>query len=113
MRKVTTIFLNSNSSNPLAVEISIIGEKENMQWSWSYDINRIELVIGDKEGIDITKQVNNRALALITSQIDDEQDQIIEALEENKAPNKDSLFEMACNITRQHAKIHYGIDLNH
>lgn len=112
MNKVITIFINSDTSNPISVDAVISAEKENGSWSWSIDeLKRVGFVIGDKEEIDITKLLTKKAVSLLTSQVADQDDQIIEALEERKAPKKDSLFELACNITRQHAKIHYGIDL--
>jgi hypothetical protein len=120
-KKISTIFINNDTSNPISVDCTVVGEKENGMWSWSIEnITRIGLVVSDKEEIDITKQIfsNKRALALITSQAASEEDQCIDILTDEPDVNpiieekKDSLFEMACNITRAHAKAFYGIDLN-
>lgn len=82
-----TIFINNDTSNPLAVECQISGEKE-ISWSWSIDkIISIEMMVSNKVGVDITKNIlrDRRSEALILSQVSDEEDQIIEALEESIA----------------------------
>lgn len=86
MRKITTIFINNETSNPISVDCTVSGE--NGDYSIE-DITRVGLVVGDKEEIDITKQVlsNKRALALITSQAADETDQIEEILTDNVDEN--------------------------
>jgi hypothetical protein len=122
MRKITTIFINNDTSNPISVDVVIAGEKHALNvWDWAIEkVTRVGLVIGDKEEIDITNKVlsNPRALALITAQAASEDDQVIDALEGSKDENvaveekQDSLFEMMADITRAHAKAVYGIDLN-
>jgi hypothetical protein len=87
MRKQTTVFINNNTSNPIAVECMIRGQKENGSWYWEIErIISVELSISDKVGIDITKQVlrDKRAEALLLNQVNDEADQIIESFEESK-----------------------------
>jgi hypothetical protein len=124
MKKIsTTIHINNDTSNPIAVDVTVTGDYEFLR-GWDFEINeitRVELVISDKEGIDITKQVlsNSRAKALILSQVANEDDQIAEALDGDNDANEqidemreESLFEQAANIARSHAKIFYGIDLN-
>jgi hypothetical protein len=122
MRKITTIFINNDTSNPISVDVVIAGEKHALNvWDWAIEkVTRVGLVIGDKEEIDITNKAlsNPRALALITAQAASEDDQVIDALEGSKDENvaveekQDSLFEMMADITRAHAKAVYGIDLN-
>lgn len=93
MAKITTtIRINNDTSNPIAVNAVISGEYNHPSgWEWNIDkILSIELVIGDKEGIDITNKIlltNPRALALLTSQIADEEDQIVDALTEGEDEN--------------------------
>ena len=99
----TTIFINNDTSNPSAVGVTIDAYYDYPGgWEWSItSINSVELMIGDKEGIDITKQVltNTRAKALITAQVADEDDQIVDALTENEDENikTDELIEKRTN----------------
>jgi hypothetical protein len=86
MNKNTTIYINNETSNPIAVEVLLNAEKENGSWNWSIEhVESVELVIGDKEGINITSKIreNKRAMALLISQVADQDDQIIDALEES------------------------------
>lgn len=84
MPKVTTtIWINNDTSNPISVEAVIAGEKENGLWCWSVEhVKNIQLIVGEKENVDITSKLknNSRALSLITSQVSEEIDQIIDAL---------------------------------
>jgi hypothetical protein len=77
--RTTTIYINNYTPNPIAVECVIRGDRFDYE---IYQIKSIELVVGDKEGINISRNImsNKRALALITSQVAAEEDQIIEAL---------------------------------
>lgn len=88
---ITTIQINNEASNPIAVEAAITGYHEYPGgWEWEIDeIKRVELVMGDKEGIDITRQVlsNKRALAILISQVGEEADQIADALNESEDEN--------------------------
>jgi hypothetical protein len=81
----TLIIIDRDSFNPIHVTATISGDYEFPRgWDFSIDkIHSVELVIGDKQGVDITKQVmsNARSLALIEAQVADEDEQIIEALE--------------------------------
>lgn len=92
MAKITTtIRINNDTSNPIAVEAVIIGE-ESFPGGWDWEVQSIksvELCLGDKEGIDITHKIltNPRAIALLTSQVADEDDQITEALAETVDDN--------------------------
>jgi hypothetical protein len=85
----TTITINADTSNPINVDCVIAGEKHAFNiWDWEIEkVKSVELVIGDKEGIDITKTLTSRALALITAQAASEDDQIIDALEGNADEN--------------------------
>jgi hypothetical protein len=125
MKKLTTVFINNDTSNPIAVQCSIRAQKENGSWYWEIEkIISVELQLGNGAcGIDISDKILSRSLAidLMLSQVNGQQDQIIDALEEERNSDKagereqykeESLFEMACNITRVHAKAFYGIDLN-
>ena len=90
MRK-STIYINADTSNPIAVEVILEAEKEAGNWSWSIsEIETVELIISDKEGVNITSRIkgNPRALALLTAQVADEQDQIISALTEGSDENE-------------------------
>jgi hypothetical protein len=90
MRKSTTIFINNDTSNPISVDVVIVGEKHALNvWDWAIEkVTRVGLVIGDKEEIDITNKVlsSPRALALIKAQAASEDDQIIDALEAKPEP---------------------------
>jgi hypothetical protein len=86
-KKITNFFNISDETNPLMVEATINAQLEEGGWVWEVEaIHRIELVVGDKEGIDITKQIfsNPRALALVTSQVKDLDEQAYEALANSK-----------------------------
>lgn len=86
MNKSTTLtdtFQIDGDNNPLMVKATLCIEKEDDGYTWNVThIHWVELQVGTKEGIDITRQVmsNTRAKALITSQVADQEDQIIEAL---------------------------------
>lgn len=88
-RLIATIRINNGTSNPIAVECVISASYEyGPGWEWSIEeIKSVELVIGDKEGIDITNKLSARAKALLTAQIADEDDQIIDALTESEDEN--------------------------
>jgi hypothetical protein len=90
MAKVqTTIYINNDTTNPLAVSVTINAEKQPLNvWDYEISINRVELMISDKEGIDITKQLTARATALITAQVNEEEDQINDALNEAEDENE-------------------------
>jgi hypothetical protein len=89
----TLIIIDRDSFNPIHVTATISGDYEFPRgWDFSIDkIHSVELVIGDKQGIDITKQVmsNARSLALIEAQAADEDEQIIEALEGLRDENEE------------------------
>jgi hypothetical protein len=110
----TTIYVNNDTTNPLAVDVTINAEKQPLNvWDYEISINRVELVVGDKEGIDITKQLTARATALIAAQVNEEEDQINDALNEAEEPEpQESLFDQMAGIVKAHAKAFYGIDLN-
>lgn len=88
MNTKITIFINNNTSNPIAVTAVISAEYEfGPGWEWSIDeIKSVELMLSDKEGIDITRQIttNPRALALLEAQVVNEDDQVIDALTEKE-----------------------------
>jgi hypothetical protein len=90
MAKITTtIYINNDTTNPLAVDVTITAEKQPLNvWDYEIKVNRVELVVGDKEGIDITKQLTARAMALITAQVANEEDQINDALNEAEDENE-------------------------
>lgn len=93
MKSTKTLIIIDSDSNPIHVTATVSGDYEFPR-GWDYEIEKIhsiELIIGDKVGIDITKQVmrDARALALITSQVGDKDDQIIEALEGLKDENEE------------------------
>lgn len=85
MAKVqTTIRINNDTSNPINVEVVLEGEKEKGLWSWATpQVLSVELVVSDKEGVNITANFKNnpRALAFIAAQAGAEEDQVIDALE--------------------------------
>lgn len=112
----TTIFINNDTSNQIAVECSIRGQKENGSWYWEIErIISVELQLSNgAAGVDITNQLTAAAKFCLLTQVNEQDDQIIDALEEEyitPKPQHDSLFEQFANITRAHAKIFYGIDL--
>jgi hypothetical protein len=112
MKKQTTIFINNDTSNPISVQCVIEAEKENGNWQWYIDrIVSVGLVVGDKEEIDISPSFKNnpRAIALITSQVASEDEQIIDAFEDKK--EDDSLFELLAESVRRYNKVFYGIDV--
>jgi hypothetical protein len=113
MAKITTtIYINNDTTNPLAVDVTITAEKQPLNvWDYEIKVNRVELVVGDKEGIDITKQLTARATALITAQVNEEEDQINDALNEAEEPEP-SLFDQMADVVRRTTKAMYGIDLN-
>jgi hypothetical protein len=92
MRKSTVIFLNNkgdNVTNPIHVSVTITAEKQPLNvWDYEIKVNRVELVVGDKEGIDVTKLLTPRALALITNQVSEEEDQINDVLNEADDENE-------------------------
>jgi hypothetical protein len=91
MRKSTVIFLNNKGdevTNPIHVSVTITAEKQPLNvWDYEIKVNRVELVVGDKEGIDVTKQLTPRAMALITAQVQEEEDQINDVLNEAEDEN--------------------------
>jgi hypothetical protein len=93
MSKTTTIFINNNTSNPIAVGVTIEAEEMPVSgWSWTIEkINCVELVISDKVGIDITRQIQRdaRALALLTAQLKEEDDQVIDFLTDERDVNEE------------------------
>jgi hypothetical protein len=81
---ITQTFTTADDTNPLGIKCTIRAEKEfGLGWLWEVEkIHYVEVMISDKEGIDITAKVlgNPRALALIESQVLDMEDEIMEAL---------------------------------
>jgi hypothetical protein len=95
MKKLTSWFnITNDEKNPLMVNATISfawdHDADPAGWYWEVDqIHGAELIICDKEGIDITRQLlnNDRAIKLVTEQVAECEDQIIEAIrsQQNKA----------------------------
>jgi hypothetical protein len=119
---ITQTFTTADDTNPLGIHATISAEKEfGLGWLWEVEkIHYVEVMISDKEGIDITAKVlgNPRALALIESQVLDMEDEIMKALasredkDEEPSTEPKSLFEQVANMVRMDVKLRYGIDLN-
>lgn len=91
MTKITitdTFFIDGDSKNPLAVKATLTAEYEYPAgWEWEViRLHSVELMVGDKEGIDITKQVlsSARKTALITAQVANMEEKIFEALADHE-----------------------------
>lgn len=84
MAKLIQISINNDTSNPIMVEVSVNAEKECGLWSWEIDrIKSVELQLSNgAAGVDITHNIlsDKFAVAAIEKQINDEQDQIVDAL---------------------------------
>lgn len=84
----TSVQINDCENHPLLVNADFMVTKESEGYSWTIArINHIELVIGDKVGIDVTKQIEDdlQAFSIVAENAINCADQIYEAIAEQEA----------------------------